>query len=263
MYRLGLSVSGIEGYHHFTDIVVFNWPRNWTIENSTQQPLLLLVELAIQNQWGRGPWRKWKVETLAPTEVGKSWYGLERQEGGAHDVCIQWHTNGKNGDHLERGAKGRNLKATVRVCTKNMGSVDRSDHYCVTHAFILKFLKWWRKLFLWCLEVCIVNSYTLYSSHKAQMGVKPMSHVRYRQALVENLAGDMHSLRKRWYPGAAEREERLNKAPHFLYHHDRKKQKDIIVWSNRKVTGARKEIYFYCKTCINQSAMCPEECFER
>jgi hypothetical protein len=28
-------------------------------------------------------------------------------------------------------------------------------------------------------------------------------------------------------------------------------------------TSARKETYLYCKTCTNQPAMCPGECFKR
>jgi hypothetical protein len=113
--------------------------------------------------------------------------------------------------------------------------------------------------------VCIVNSYILYRSHKAQMGVKQMSHVKYWWPLVENLVGDVRNKRKRSHPGTAEREERLNGTPHFLYHHNAKKKKHptYIVCSNCKVKGARKETYFYCKTCVNQPAMCPGECFER
>jgi hypothetical protein len=144
-----------------------------------------------------------------------------------------------------------------------MGGVDRSDHFCATYAFIRKSLKWWRKLFFWCLEVCIVNSYILYSRKKGQIGLKPVSHVTYRRALVDNLVGSTRISRKRSHLGSADREERLNKASHFIYHYDAKKHKDYIVCSNRKVKGARRETYFYCKTCTNQPAMCPGECFER
>jgi hypothetical protein len=69
--------------------------------------------------------------------------------------------------------------------------------------------------------------------------------------------------RKRSHLVTAEKEDGLNKASLFLYHYDRKKHKDHLLCSNQKVKGARKETYFYCKTCINQPAMCPRECFER
>jgi hypothetical protein len=47
----------------------------------------------------------------------------------------------------------------------------------------------------------------LYSSHKAHMGEKQMSHVKYQRTLVEHLVGDVHSNRKRSFPGSAERED--------------------------------------------------------
>jgi hypothetical protein len=81
---------------------------------------------------------------------------------------------------IQKGGQQKEIQTPVCVLdyTKHMGGVDRSDQYCATYAFIQKSLKWWRKLFFLCLEVCIVNSYILYSSHKAQMGVKQMSHVK-------------------------------------------------------------------------------------
>jgi hypothetical protein len=122
-----------------------------------------------------------------------------------------------------------------------MGGVDHSDHYCEKYSFIWKSLKWWRKLSFWCLEVCIVNSYILYSSHKACMGEKQMSHVKYQGTLVEHLVGDVRSNRKRSFPGSAEREDRLNTLHNFLYHYEKKKHKDCSLCSNHKVKGARKE----------------------
>jgi hypothetical protein len=76
-----------------------------------------------------------------------------------------------------------------------------------------------------------------------------MSHVKYRRALVENLVGDVRNPIKKSHQGSAVREARLNTALHFLYHYEKKKHKDCIVCSNRKVMGARKETYFDCKTC--------------
>jgi hypothetical protein len=60
------------------------------------------------------------------------------------------------------------------------------------------------------------------------MGVKQMSHVKYQQALVENLVGDVHNPRKSSHPGSAgsaEREVRLIKAPHFFSHYEEKRDR--------------------------------------
>ena len=82
---------------------------------------------------------------------------------------------------IEKGGQEVEINKPVCVldCTKNMGGVDRGDHFCATYSFIRKSLKWWRKLFLWCLEISIVNSYILYCSHAERMG-KTMTHVKYQ-----------------------------------------------------------------------------------
>lgn len=119
------------------------------------------------------------------------------------------------------------------------------------------------KDFFWCLEVSIVNAYILYSCHTSDNGMQPMSHVKFRRSLVESLVAGVRNPRNRSRPGSADREERLNKLPHFVYHYEQKKHKDCVVCSNRKVKGGRKEIYYYCKTCSNHPAMCPGECFRK
>lgn len=75
-----------------------------------------------------------------------------------------------------------------------MGAADCSYHYCATYDFIWKPLKWWRKLFFWCLKVLSVNSYILYCSQKAQMRLKPMPHAGCQRALAGNPAGDVSNL---------------------------------------------------------------------
>ena len=84
-------------------------------------------------------------------------------------VSTYHDTEMRNKVTVDKGGKQREVRkpACVLDYTKYMGCVDRSDHYCTTYAFIRKSLKWWRKLFFWCLEVCIVNSYIIYCCQKA------------------------------------------------------------------------------------------------
>jgi hypothetical protein len=63
-------------------------------------------------------------------------------------------------------------------------------------------------------------------------------------AFAENQVSDVCNPRKRSHLGTANPEERQNKAPHFLCHHDMKKCKECILCSNKKVEGARKATYF-------------------
>jgi hypothetical protein len=80
-------------------------------------------------------------------------------------------------------------------------------HIC----FQLKSLKWWRKLIFWYLEVSIVNSYILYSRHKALMRVKQISHVKCPWALAENLIGDRCAQPKKAVTPADSKERRETK----------------------------------------------------
>ena len=104
---------------------------------------------------------------------------------------------------IEKGEQEVETNKSVCVLdyTKNMGVVDLGDHFCATYSFISKSLKWWRKLFFWCLEISIVNSYILYCSHAERMDKKTMTRVKYRRSLVEKLVGDTQNTRKRSHPG--------------------------------------------------------------
>lgn len=70
--------------------------------------------------------------------------------------------------------------------TKNMRGVDRADQYAAPYCFLRKSLKW-RKLFFWKMEMCIVNSYILYTSVKKINNEKSMSHLKFVKLLVDQL----------------------------------------------------------------------------
>jgi hypothetical protein len=58
---------------------------------------------------------------------------------------------------IQKGGQQKEIQKPMCVpdYTKHMGGVDQSDHYCATYAFIHKSLKWWRKLFFWCLKYAL------------------------------------------------------------------------------------------------------------
>lgn len=268
MDRLGLCTYGIDGYHLFTD-------RYYSSVELAQQLVtrqchttgtIIAGRVGNPNEIRQGALKKLKKsgDTCAFRNGNVLVMGWKDKRV-VLMVSTLHNTEMEKKITIQKGGQRREVEkpACVLDYTKNMGGVDRNDHYCATYAFIRKSLKWWRKLFFWCLEVCIVNSYILYCCLKTQQGAAAMSHVKYRRALVESLVGDTRNPRKRSHHGSADREERLNKFPHFIYHYEQKKHKDCIVCSNRKVKGGRKETYYYCKTCSNQPAMCPGDCFER
>lgn len=45
--------------------------------------------------------------------------------------------------------------------TKYMGGVNRSDHLIAGNKFEKKSIKYWRKCFLWLIEISVINNYVL------------------------------------------------------------------------------------------------------
>ena len=194
MDRLELCVSGIDGYHLFTD----RYYSSVELAQELVKKQCHTTGTIIARRSGN------------PNEI--RWGGSEKKEESG-DTCafrngnvliMGWKDKRAvlmistlhNTEMQMKGGQQREVEkpACVLDYTKNMGGVDRSDHYCATYVFIRKSLKWWRKLFFWCLEVCIVNSYILYCCHTTQHGGTPMSHLKYRRTLVENLVGDTHTI---------------------------------------------------------------------
>jgi hypothetical protein len=73
---------------------------------------------------------------------------------------------------------------SVKLYTEYMGGVDRSDRMIRTYSTSRRSKKWWLRLFYYCLDTAVVNSYILY-----QHSGKP-THLPYLQ-YVEQLALDL------------------------------------------------------------------------
>ena len=266
MDRLGSVVGGIEGYHLFTD-------RYYSSVNLAQElykrkchttGTIIAGRVGNPPEVKKGTLKKMKPGQTCAYRKGSTLVMGWKDKRVVIMVSTFHDTGMEKVKTIEKGNLHKEIMKPVCVLdyTKHMGATDRSDQYCATYSFIRKSLKWWTKLFFWCLEVSIVNSYILYTSHRSQAGERKMEHIRFRRAVVEALVGDVRNSRPRSHPGTADREERLNNKPHFIYN-DKKNRKDCIVCSNRKVKGARRETKFYCKTCTLHPALCPGECFER
>lgn len=148
--------------------------------------------------------------------------------------------------------------------TKNMGGVDRADHYCGSYAFTRKTVKWWRKLFFWLLEVSIVNSYHLFSMDRKERNLNSISHLKFRRNLIDQLVANVRNTsRKRGRPSKTDTEERLNGKPHFIMKRQDSSHKDCAVCSRRNVSGGRHETSYFCETCSRQPGLHPGECFKK
>ena len=68
----------------------------------------------------------------------------------------------------------------------DMNSVDRADqlrtNYCMGQG--LRQRKWWWSIFLWGMDVAVVNAYLIYKSWYEMHGLKPMTHYSFRESIA-------------------------------------------------------------------------------
>lgn len=141
--------------------------------------------------------------------------------------------------------------------TANMGGVDRADQYASTYCFLRKSLKWWRKLFFWGLEICVINSYIIYRISKQTNDETPMTHYKFVKTLISQLRGEFRAPRS--HPTPSSDAERLDNKLHIP---DVGKKRDCIVCSRRNQDGGRRQTTYYCQTCPSQPTMHIKECFK-
>ena len=139
-----------------------------------------------------------------------------------------------------------------------MYGVDKLDQLVSYYSFLHKSVKWWRKIFFWCLEVAVVNSYIIHQM-KAD---KPLTHIAYRREIVEELSEPLRSscrVRSRPGPQRSQHMERLLPVRHFSAKGE--KYRDCAVCSERR-PGKRRTTLHYCSTCSDMPYLCPSGCFE-
>ena len=125
---------------------------------------------------------------------------------------IKWNTVTKNiySKSLDKKVSLKFLRPNfVDNYNHDMNSVDRADHlrtnYCVGHG--LRQRKWWWSIFLWGLDVAIVNSYLLYKSWYEMHGLKPMSHYSFREQVALAWLYE-----EKYWPTRYSRRPRINKS---------------------------------------------------
>ncbi len=74
-----------------------------------------------------------------------------------------------------------------------MLGVDKLDQLASYYSFPHKSVKWWRKVFFWCVEVTAVNSYIIYKEQAQKHGEQVTTHLGYRRQLIEFLFESIRS----------------------------------------------------------------------
>ena len=88
--------------------------------------------------------------------------------------------------------------STIREYSKYMDSVDRCDQYLSYYPVPRRSMKWWKKVFFWLLELCIINSMCIYFRKKPDFVKKRNSHKKYPEALIYMIVQPYHDKKSCW-----------------------------------------------------------------
>ena len=159
---------------------------------------------------------------------------------------------------------------------QGMGGVDRSDQLAASHRSVRKFIKWYKKLFLYFFDMCLVNAHCLYKElHRGDENPKIKTLLQFKIEWVRKTLNDAkdHLQPLRAQPGRC-LPVRVRGDQHFLVYHapTEKKQipsKQCVLCAQQETTkarsrgrkGRRRESRFKCKIC--QVSLCVVPCFER
>lgn len=149
------------------------------------------------------------------------------------------------------------MKPTV-ICEYNshMGGVDTADHYLTSYGFNRKTKKWWRKVFFWSLDVSFLNSYLLFKMNNPSNS--KLRSLAFRKELCAQLIGNVRNENYGNKIVPQSDNQRLDGKFHAFY--ARKSNYTCKVCSR---SSQRKTRIYYCKTCVDQPAIHPGECFEK
>lgn len=88
---------------------------------------------------------------------------------------------------------------SVKDYNAYMGGVDHFDQLHATYNISWKSRRWWIKIFYYCIDSCIVNSYILYKETLKQCSpnTKPLTQLKYRSLLATELIGSYCGKQKR------------------------------------------------------------------
>ena len=89
-------------------------------------------------------------------------------------------TTGHTAEFTTISRRSRAKPAVVHLYNQSMNGVDISDQLSVYYCFNRKSVKWWRKVFFWCIEIAIINSHQKYKSISLAT-----THLSYRRSIVD------------------------------------------------------------------------------
>ena len=141
-----------------------------------------------------------------------------------------------------------------------MLGVDRLDQRMAYYQFVRKSVRWWRKVFFWMVEVVVVNTYIVYTTHTDAR--RKLSHKDFRRELVLALCEEQRSTMAH-HPRRQRRDQTLERLRGSHYPDTGVVRRDCRVCSVRGPGGQRHLTSSYCSTCSDHPHLCIGDCFRQ
>ena len=152
-------------------------------------------------------------------------------------------------DCMNRNKKVTKKSNTVRDYNSGMSGIDRSDQMLSYYSSLRKTIRWYKKLALYIIEVCLLNAYILYNENRTEK----MKLLKFRESVTCHLLGDLVNQLRRQAPILQNQE---NNSFHYLVSLP---TKPCRVCSKN---GKRKETRYVCEVCSVKPALCIDNCFK-
>jgi len=159
-------------------------------------------------------------------------------------LLSNYYKNEEINKEAKYGKPAKIIPKCIEQYTKFKGSIDKMDQMLSYYAFSNRFGKWYRKVFVYLLDITLYNSYILYNRDN-----KEISFLDFRKCIVDDL------LRK-YIIKVNNIDKNIN---HFPYVDENKNRGDCSFCKSQ--FQKRTRIIYKCKAC--NKYLCPEICFEK
>ena len=145
----------------------------------------------------------------------------------------------------------------VDAYNQYMLGIDRLDQRMSYYQFTRKSVWWWRKVYFWMLDVVVVNSFILYSTHTDAR--RKLSHREFRRELVMSLCEPLRGIAPHRQPHVRDNTLERLRGRHFP--ETSSSRRDCRVCSSRVPGQTRHLTAIVCGTCTDRPHLCARECF--
>ena len=169
------------------------------------------------------------------------------------------HTNMIHNAHLSNSQTPQPTSKGETICSRSVQSAYAGCRpFGSAHVLLpIHSVRWWRKVFLWVVEVVVVNSYILYAAHTDAH--RKHTHKEFRRNIVLSLCQPLRDMTTHHQPALRDHTMERLRGRHFT--DTSSTRRDCRVCSSRQPGQQRHLTTIICATCSDHPHLCAWECF--